>query len=154
MSKLTDAVVRAGVISPEQLQELAKWKLPVSPPEAAPFDSSEEAVAAIEDAQDSFEQVQVRVSDPDALRQYAETKRTCRLRAVMDEETKTLDWDYGTNKLGQILIPWADDVDFDILTNGETHLVLSGGHKVYFSRVEELYLNDKRALLLCTPRKS
>lgn len=153
MGELSKAIIRSGVIDQRFLQEMAKWKLPQTIPDEPPFTTSDEVVAAIEEAQESANQVEIRVSDPDALKQFLKTKQPCRLVLKYEEQSAKFDWEYGTSPTGDYILQWGADIEADILCNGESYL-WNGTSKVYFSRVQDLYFGDKRVFVLCTPRKS
>lgn len=153
MSKLTDAVALSGALDPAQFSEIAKWKLPVSLPAGAPYTDPEEAVAAIEDATTSQDQVAIRVSDPDAMKVYLATKRAGKLTLRSEDSKVTLDWEFGVTPSGEYLLQWSDSASTDLLTNGESYL-LDHGKRVYFTATQDLYFGDKRVFVQCTPRKS
>ncbi len=153
MGELSKAVIRSGIIDESFLLEMNKWKLPQSLPEEPPFTSSEEVCAAIEDAQESHSQVEVRVSDPDILKQYMGSKRAGRLVLKDEDKTAKFDWEYGLSPTGLYIMQWSDDVATDVLCNGASYL-WDGAARVYFNRVQDLYFGEKRVFILCTQRKS
>lgn len=152
MSKLTEAIALSGALDQAMLGEILKWRLPATVPEGEPYTTADEAVAAIEDAQSSYDQVEIRVSDPDALRHYMTTRKPGKLRVVMEDATSTFDWEYGVTPMGDYILRWNDGTNTDVLCNGETCL-LDGKRKVFFGRVQDLYFGDQRMFILCTPRK-
>jgi hypothetical protein len=152
MSKLTEAVALSGALDPEQFRELAKWRLPVGLPEGDPFTSPEQATAAIEDATSGYDQVRIRVSDPDVMKTYLATKREGKLVLKDGDAKQSFDWSFGVTKAGDYLLQWGDNAETDLLTNGESYL-LDGQTRVFFSDVQELYFGEKRVFLQCTVRK-
>ncbi len=152
MSKLTQAVGLSGALDTGQVSELAHWKVPIGVPDGAPYTDPEEAVAAIEDATTGYDQVEIRVSDPDAMKTYLGTKRACKLVLKDGNSKDTFDWNCGITKSGDYLLQWGDDVSTDLLTNGESYL-LDGGNRIFFSNTQDLYFGDKRVFIQCTPRK-
>lgn len=153
MSKLTEAVGLSGALDTAQLSELAKWRLPITVPDGEPFTSPEEAVAAIEDATTGYDQVQIRVSDPDAMKHYLATKCSGKLVLKEGEAKQSFDWSFGTSPAGDYLLQWGDNAGTDLLTNGESYL-LDGHRRIFFSNVQELYYGERRVFLQCTPRKT
>lgn len=153
MSKLTEAVGLSGALDTGQVSELTHWRLPVSVPDGAPYTDPEEAVAAIEDATTDYDQVEIRVSDPDAMKTYLGTKRPCKLVLKENNSKETFEWNCGITASGDYLLQWGDGVSTDLLTNGESYL-LDGGKRVFFSSTQDLYFGDKRVFVQCTPRKS
>lgn len=154
MSDLSKAVVRSGAVDADMLAELSHWKLPVSVPEDPPFNSAEEAVTAIEEAQDDFTQVEVRVTDPAILKQYEATKQTGRLKIVASEtEERTFGWEYGRTLLGEYILPWTSSVSTDLLVNGASFLLNQDKQRVYFTNTQDIYVGDEKKFVVCTPRK-
>ena len=152
MSKLTEAVALSGALDPAQFSELSKWRLPIGLPTGEPFNSPEQAVAAIEDATSGYDQVRIRVSDPDAMKTYLATKRQGKLVLKDGDNKQAFDWNFGVTSSGDYLLQWGDNAETDLLVNGESYLV-DGQLRVFFSDVQELYFGDKRVFLQCTVRK-
>jgi hypothetical protein len=154
MSDLSKAVVRSGAVDASMLAELAHWKLPVTVPEEAPFASAEEAVAAIEDAQEEDAQVEIRVTDPGLLKQYEATKQPGKLKVVINEEqSQAFGWDYGRTLLGEYILAWTSTVSTELLVNGMTYLLTSDKQRVYFTNTQDIYVGDEKKFVVCTPRK-
>lgn len=150
MTELAKVVALSGALDPEMLRELVRWRLPIEVPEEAPFTSPEEAVAAIEEAQQDRDLVQVRATELDAVQQFNRTKQKAKLHLVAGGESGTYDILCGLNDKDEYIIPWQSDSIVDILTNGESYLI-DGRKKVYFADVVELYFGKKKAFVLCTP---
>lgn len=157
MSDLAKAVARLGVLDENMLRQITKWGLPAVGPDGPVFTSSEEACAAIEEATESVDQVAIRVADPDVMKQYMATKRQGKLRIVKDDEKADFEWEFGKRQVAgfpdEYILQWTDNVDTDLLTNGESYL-LDGKTRVYFSAVQDVYFGDKRVFVVCTPRKA
>lgn len=155
MSDLSKAVVRAGAVDASMLQELAHWKLPVgSVPQEEPFGSAEEALAAIEDAQDDAAQVEVRVTDPGITKRFEDTRCPGKLKVYANEDkSQTFNWEYGTTAFGEYILPWADNVSTELLVNGQTHLITADKRHVYFTGTQPIYVGDEKRFVVCTPRK-
>lgn len=157
MSELTRAVALSGALGPDQLQELMKWRLPVELPEDQPYETAAEAVGAIEDALTSENQVEVRVTDLEVLRAFLSSKQEATMH-VFNEQTKQRgSWPIQIGhiqrlKLVEYIIPWRGDAIEDLLTNGETYVVLRGSkQKIYFSRVQDCYFGEQKVFIICTP---
>ena len=153
MGELSKTVLRTGLIDASFLREMARWRLPQPVVEEPDFTTSEEIVAAIEDAQESYNQVEVRATDPDVLKQFLQSKRAGRLNLKSEDDSAKFDWEYGVSVTGDYILQWSPDVATDLLCNGESYL-WDGARRVYFSRVQDLYFGDKRVFILCTPRKT
>lgn len=153
MSDLTKAVALSGAIDVEMLREFSKWKLPVDVPNGDElYESPEEAIAAIEDAMTGSEQVEIRTTDLDVLKQFLRTKRKGKLYLTTSKGSGTIDIDFGVSAMGEYIIPWSADSIIDIMTNGESH-VLDVRRKVFVTEVTELYFGGNKAFMLCTPRR-
>lgn len=151
MTDLTKAVALSGALDEGQLQELNKWRLPIEIPSDEPFESPEDAVAAIESALEGENQVEVRTTDLDVLKQYLRTQRKGKLHLATEAESGTWDVTFGITTLGQYIVPWRTDSISEILMNGESHL-LDGRRKVYISDVQDLYFGETKVFIVCTPR--
>jgi len=152
MSELTRVMAQSGALDPSMLQEFAKWKLPIEVPDDDPLDTAEEVVEAIEAAVESQEQVEIRATDLDVLRQYMRTQAKGKLHISTELEKGSFPVTYGTTKFGEYIIPWQAESLVDYLTNGESHLKV-GGNQVYFATVQELFFGDRKVFILCTPRR-
>jgi hypothetical protein len=153
MSDLTKAVALSGAIDPGMFKEFSKWKLPVEiPNDTDLYDSPEEAIEAIEEAMTGQEQVEVRATDLDVLKQFLRTKRKGKLHLVTSKGSGTLEIEFGVSTLGEYIIPWNADSIVDIMTNGESH-ILDVRRKVFVSDVTELYFGGNKAFMLCVPVK-
>lgn len=162
MSDLSQAVARSGALDANMLRELVRWRLPgVVVPDDGQFNTPEEAVEAIEEAVTSKDQVEVRVTDLDVLKNFLQTRKTGKLHIVNDEgpseqEAKgTWSVTFGTIKRTNhtdYILPWNSDSIEALLTNGRSYL-LDDKKRVYFSLVTELYFGDQKAFIVCTPTK-
>lgn len=155
MSDLARAITQSGALDENMLREMMKWKLPgVVLPETEAFQSPEEAVEAIEEAMTSANQVEVRVTELDVLKTYLQTRKRGKLHLVTENGT-TGDFPvtFGTiSRLTHVdyIIPWDSDSVEVLLTNGQSYL-LDDKKKVYFGTVMELFFEDNKAFIVCTP---
>lgn len=155
MSELARAVLQSGAIDEGMLRELNKWKLPgVVVPSEDGFKSPEEAIEAIETAMTSASQVEVRITDLDILKNWLQTRKSGKLHLVTENgTTATLPVTFGIiNRHNYVdyIIPWNNDSIEVMLTNGESYL-LDEKKKVFFSSVMDLYFEDTKAFIVCTP---
>lgn len=157
MSQLTEIILKAGILSPEALSELKKWRLPVgdvdpsslsefsAPP--TPKSISEAIATAIED--EGY--VLTRETDLEAIPQYLETMKPAVLHAVLEDgETAEFEVHVGKTATGDWIMPWRSETITDILANGETYL-RHGGKRIYFSQARELFYGQRKAFVVCTP---
>lgn len=152
MTELTKAVALSGALDEAMLRELAKWRLPVNVPEGEPYSSPDEAAESIQRALESEEQVELRATDLDVMKQYMTTQSKGKIHIVTRQEVGTFDISFGKTKLGQYIIPWRSDPLIESLTNGESY-ILDNRKKVYLSDVRELYFGEQRAFIICTPAR-
>lgn len=152
MSELTKAVALSGAIDPDMLREFTKWRLPVELPEGDFYDSPEEAIEAIEYALTGSDQVEVRTTDLDSLKQFLRTKRKGKLHLTTSKGSGTIDIEFGVSAMGEYIIPWNADSIAEIMSNGESY-ILDVRRKVFVTDVTELYFGGNKAFMLCTPAK-
>jgi hypothetical protein len=148
MKLLTRAVLKAGLISPAQLQEMKRIS-PVIDPEAevqdpVPLDL---AVKYIRDALESEEYVLIRETDLEVLRQYTQSvqKGTLRIDGI------DIDVSFGKTKLGEFIIPWISASISEYMTQPTTWLMVEGADKTYFRDVRELFFGEQKAFMVCMP---
>lgn len=152
MNPITEAVLRAGIISPAQLAEMKRIS-PVIDREAMvgePVDL-EMAAKIVADALESEQYALVRETDLEAVRQYAETTTIGTLHVEDGSESAVFEVTYGRTPLGEFVIPWKSESITGMLTNGQTHLVQGDGSRVFFKDVRELFFGSKKAFMVCVP---
>jgi hypothetical protein len=161
MRPLSIAVVRAGLIPEAVLGELKRWGLPVEViPEEKMLNSPEAVVNVVMDALESDDQVQVRDTDFEVLRRWLDPKFQIVAKLHLDNgegEKSTAKLTVCKTRLGEFAIPWRGDSIAELITNGLTHLTYEDGgekRKVFFQNVEEMYLGEHKAFMVCTPEKS
>lgn len=153
--KISEVVVKAGLVSPEKLSELQRWGAPVPEVEDDPQASQspiypEEVVRAIDRALDDQGLVVVRETDLEALKQYVESMKPGRLYVFIDDQSADFDVEVGVLKSGEYLLPWRSDSITDVLANGQTFLEIDE-KKVFFSSARELFYGETKAFVACTP---
>jgi hypothetical protein len=160
MRPLSVAVVRAGLISEDVLGEFKRWGLPVEIVPEEKMLSSPEAVAnVVMDALESEDQVRVRDTDFEVLRTYLDAKHQIQAKLHLDNgegEKSTAKIVVCRTVMGDFAIPWRGDNIAELITNGLTHLtyeVDGEKHKVVFTSVEEMYLGEHKAFMICKPER-
>lgn len=157
MHPITAAVLKAGLISPEQLREMKRIS-PVIDRTAevsSPVDL-ELAAKIVEDALESEQYVIVRETDLEAVRQYVETATTGILHLEADDKSTDLEVTYGRTPIGEFIIAWKSEGIAEMMTNGLTYLVVPGGPgpgllRVFFQDVRELFFGEQKAFMVCRP---
>jgi hypothetical protein len=153
MPTVAEAVARAGIIDPEMVQEIRKWGLPVDIPEKVVLaGTAEEAVDILREAIEGEDQVEVRETVFGILEQYLRTKRRGKLFIVpVRGDPAELHISFGREKFGNgYIIPWPDEVVYDMLTNGLSYL-LDGRSKIYFNDARKTFFGKKVAFIVCVP---
>ncbi len=157
MSQLTDVILKAGLISPDNVRELRRWGLPVG--EVTPsgeFDAKMTPRAlldAISSIIESEGYVLTRETDLGAISQYLRTQRPAVLHVVFDEDGQApVDFEVtvGQEVTGEWLLPWQSESITDLLTNGKTYLKIQG-QRIFFGQARDLFYGKHRAFLLCVP---
>ena len=154
MSKLTEIILKAGILSEGSLREMQRWGLPVGDPkprgefeaEMTPNVLSQAIANAIED--EGY--ILTRETDLGAITQYLQTQRPAILHVVMDDGDSNIEVTVGRTPTGEWILPWQSESITDIMTNGETHLRIDKKH-IYFNQARELFYGQHKAFIVCTP---
>jgi hypothetical protein len=158
------AVLRAGFVPDETVNELSRWGGFSIPDEMEIETNRRLALENIREATESRETVEVRMTDLDALKFYEEHQRLGRLYYSISagepgdprrKRTTFVDVTYAKTPIGNYIIPWTDqDSDiFDLMLDEGTYLKPAGETRVHFANVDELYFGEQKAFMICTPTK-
>lgn len=150
MNPITEAVLRAGIISPSQLAEMKRIS-PVIDREAQVGEPLDLEVAAriVSEALESEQYALVRETDLEVVRQYAETTTTGILHVEEGTESTDFEVTYGRTPMGGFIIAWKSESIAGMMTNGQTYLVV-GAERVFFKDVRELFFGAKKAFMVCS----
>jgi hypothetical protein len=154
-SVMTEAVLRAGLVTEKQLKEMKRWAPPSLDPDAVAEEpkSLEEAATLIGDALQSEGYVLMRETDLEAVRQYVETSNRSILHIELDgAEGQDIEVTFGKTPIGEYVIAWKSESIHDAMTNGLTHL-RDGTANVFFRDVRELFFGATKAFMVCVPSK-
>jgi hypothetical protein len=151
MNPITEAVLRAGIISPAQLAEMKRISAVIDR-EATVGEPLDLEVAAriVAEALESEQYALVRETDLEVVRQYAETATTGLLHVEEGDQSTDFEVTYGRTPLGGFVIAWKSESIATMMTNGRTYLVHDGVH-VFFSDVRELFFGTTKAFMVCVP---
>ena len=153
MKPLTAAVVEAGLVSPNALAEMQRFRpsleQTLAPAEPLPLDEAAEQLSrAVQN-----DELVIRETDLDAVPTYLRTQKQgmLHLEMVATEGHTTADFPvtYGRTRLGEFIIAWTNDSIMEAMTNGQTFLQLADGEAVYFDDVRELYYDETKAFMVC-----
>lgn len=149
MNPITEAVLKAGLITPAQLQEMKRFSAVIDPEaevgEAMPLDM---AAKYVEDALQSDKYVLVRETDLAVLAQYTETARKGNLHL----DQNVIEVTFGMTPLGEYIIAWKSESIAELMLDAGTYLD-DDGMDVYFRDVRELFFGEHKAFMVCVPVK-
>jgi len=150
---LAVAAYRAGLLSPQHVDELRRWKLPVEQLEEdiTPPKELQDVLNLLDDALQSEGLVLNRTTDLDAAQQYLRTMKIGKLVLTVGSEEAVFPIAYGMSDMGDYLLAWRGDTVLDELTNGLSYLVTASGEEVYFGDVTELFFGENKAFMSCRP---
>lgn len=160
-SPITQAVLKSGLITKDQLAEFRRWKAPIDLPVDIPDPPKtlEAAASAIEEALESEGFIISRDTDLDILQYYLRTQRHGRLHVeiptddITVESVADIEVTYGMTPIGEYILPWASESIAEAMTNGLTFLALLGEPftHVFFSEARELFYGQHKAFIICRP---
>lgn len=148
--KISEAVVVTGLVGEEQLREYARWGMRNEFPKET-VESVDDVEQTLREALESEEQVEVRETDMDVLRQYLRTQKKGKLHLVASRESKAdVDIIFGQNARGEYLIPWRAERIEEMITNGLSYL-LDDRKRIHFASVREVFFGERKAFMVCVP---
>lgn len=157
---IINAVVEAGLVPSEALDELAQWGIHITADRDLSLSTPEAIAKHLRDAIESEEQVRIDETDLDLLHTYLDTKHQKKGRLILKEGKRhtTSFVTFCLTPMGGYAIPWTDEDFPDILINGQTHLRWqdegdSEAHDVYFSDLREVFFGGRKMFVVCTPAK-
>jgi hypothetical protein len=158
MKPVVEAVVEAGLVPEEALDELARWGVHIKAvPNERILHSPEAVVNHLREALESEEQVRIDQTDLDLLTRYLDKNNQKRGRLILKEgkQHTTVNVSFCLTQLEEYAIPWTDPDEPDILVNGESHLKWTDDdgteYDVRFIDVRELFFGSKKAFAVCIP---
>jgi hypothetical protein len=153
MNPMTQAVLKAGLITPNMLQEMKRFSptLDQNAVVEEPKDL-ERAAQLIADALEHSDLTLVRETDLNALRHYVDTRTDGTLHYETLAETVDFTVSYAVAKTGEYLIAWNSEGLLEEIANGMTYLK-TDTKEVYFKDVRELWYGERKTFLVCVPRE-
>jgi hypothetical protein len=150
MSQLTEVIIKSGILSPEAIKELRRWKLPgtevESPDLEAPLPPKILA-QKIDEALQSEGYALTRLTDLEIVGQYLASMQSAVLHVVTHDGEADFDVHVGRTPLGEWIIPWKDEDISDVLTNGQTYLRVKG-KRYFFGDTRELFYGHNKAFII------
>jgi hypothetical protein len=158
MSKaMAKAIVESGIVDEDALLQLKRWGYITDlVPGADPIQSSVALAERIVAALEGEEEVELRSTDLDIIRDYLAHRRRGKLHVPSPEEAgKTVGMaiEYCWTRMGDVVIPWTSEAINDLLLNENTYLKPTGEARIYFADVRELFYDDHKAFVVCTPHR-
>jgi hypothetical protein len=147
---VTVALLTAGVVPQEVLNEMSRWGLPVKFMEvpAEVMTDAKQVIAYIREAVEGDDAVMIRSTDLDVLTHYLGDQRQGKLY-LFDPETEStgsLSIVYSILPNGRYVIPWTEESISDLLTYPKSYLKAEG-NKVHFDEVEELFFGGVKSFV-------
>lgn len=151
---ITRAVVAAGLVSREQIEEMKRWSPVLEAADlsdtSTPAASPDEALALINEALHSEGYAVVRETDLEVIHQYAATATRGTLHLEVDDQQTDVEVLFGKTALGEYVIAWHSESIKDAVVNGASFL-RDGDAVVFFHDVRELFFGTHKAFMVCIP---
>lgn len=155
------AVLKAGIVPEETMRELTRWGMEV-PEDLTLEKDRRSAVEGIREAIESYETVELRTTQLDAIRHYEKHNKPGRLyyaiRKIVNgqwvKSTTFANVSYALTLDGQYLIPWTSEDISDLMLDENTYLKPANGERVYFSNIAPLHYGERCSFMSCTPAES
>jgi hypothetical protein len=161
MRPIAYTMMQTGILSPDFLQELKRWGLPIEPPKnPIVLRDVEQVITMIRQALEGFDQVALRETDLDLLSRFLNPEHQKRGTLVMSEEGNaaskvTSRIDYCTTLFGEFVFPWLSEDISDLITNGLTYLRFNTEEgvtkKVKFCDAREVFFGAQKLFMVCKP---
>jgi hypothetical protein len=153
----TQAVVASGLVPEGMLRQFQKWGT-LPPGDLTPKARSltpEQLKELFQLALEQDESVLIKDTDLDIVKHYVEAQQKGRLYVtnVRDGKPRTsyVDVYFCRTLLGEYVLPWQGEQLGDLLLAETTYLKPTGGERVYFADVRDLYFGDQKAFVVCQP---
>lgn len=152
MSELAKLMVKAGVFTPDQLEQFKRWGVQNldAVPEAHAYEVNE-FLKEVELALENEDQVFVRETDFTALHEFLKKQH----QGVLHLDTGITEADnpvsYAILRTGEYIIPWTGENVFELMANGRTYLFTHENQQVTFAEVRELFYGGQKAFMVCRP---
>ena len=155
--EIARVVIDAGIVDRDAIAQLQRWGF-LTDVEIAlePAISAASLARRILDSMESEETVELRSTDLDIIKDYLSSRNRARLHVPSPEEpgkTVGIPVEYSLTQMGEIVIPWTSESINDQLLNENTYLKPTGGSRIYFADVRELFYGEHKAFVVCTPAK-
>jgi len=150
---IINAVVEAGLVPEEALNELARWGVHVTATRKPELDTPAAVAQHLMEAMESDDQMRVDETDLDLLQRYLDPKHQKQGRLIIKSGAQhtTCALSFCLTSLGEYAIPWTDAETPEVLANGESHLKWGDDKDIYFSAVREVFFGSRKAFVVCTP---
>jgi hypothetical protein len=146
--------METGLVSKDSVEQLRRWGLLNNEAEVHNFTNPEDLVGRIRQVLESPDVVEMRDTDLDVIRRYLTTREKAKLHVPSpDDKDKTvpLPVEFCKTRMGEYVIPWTSESIKDMLLDEKTYLKPVGKARVRFQDVRELFYDDHKAFVVCTP---
>lgn len=148
MNPIVSAVLKAGLISPTQLEEMKRISAVID--RTAEVNEPVEldlAAKYVQDALESERYVIMRETNLEVLQQYLQAQRT----GILHLNQTDVDVSYGKTPLGEFIIAWTSESIAELMLDEATELQTAEGDRVHFRDVRELFFGEHKAFMVCVP---
>lgn len=155
MTSLKEEMVLSGAVDKDMVAELQSFAAPLDELLDIEWDTkpktAEEALTRIQEAIMSRDQVEIRATDLNIMRRYLENQEEGKLHLTDSKTGQKTSFKviFAWSEMKEIILPWRSDNIEDLLIDPDSFL-RTGGKKLYFGTVQELYFGKQKTFLLCT----
>lgn len=153
------AVAASGVLGADGdvLAQFQRWgTLDPSVMQETQLTSVDAIVERIRESMESDDALELRDTDLDAIRVFADNSRRGRMY-LPDEEARSglrhSDVQYCVTAMGEYLVPFQSEEVRDLLLHPRAYLKPPGELPVHVADIRELYYGDRKMFMVCTPAK-
>lgn len=151
------AVVASGLVPEGVLRQFQKWGM-LPPGDIQPVVQDitlDQAAELFRRVREEGEEELIKDTDLDIVAHYVRGQEKGRLYVATVKNGKPsttyVDVHFYKTKLGEYVLPWRDENLRDLLLDPTTYLKPTGGERVYFADVRDLYFGEQRTFVVCSP---
>jgi hypothetical protein len=148
MKDATTAVLKAGLVPDDTVQEISRWNNNI--PEVEKSNDIDAAMEGLTEAIEGEQALELRETDLDVLHKFFDNKQVGRLYYSDRGKTSFTEVEYMVDSKGDYVIPWTDsDNIVDFMIDQDTYLKPKGEERIYFVDAREIFYGDKKVFVVC-----
>ena len=154
----TKAVMESGILPDSVIDQMRKWGLVTSSVDKNENLNASDVAGLLQSAVESESAVQLRDTDLDIVTQYLNQQSKGRLYFPTPSEDPNSEDRVSFTEVffcplltGEYVIPWQGESIRDLLLDPRAYLKPSGGEKIHFADVRDLFFGDTKAFIVCRP---